>query len=208
MTNRQPRIEGIAAPLPRANVDTDQIIPIIHLISVTRDGMGKGLFSDWRYGPGGAEKPDFVLNRAPWRNATLLVAGANFGCGSSREHAVWALREFGIRAVIAPGFASIFYDNCFKNGLAPVIIAEAATVTLQAIAERHPAEPVTVDLESGRVRAAEGFDVPFTMDPSRRRDLIEGLDEIGASMAKSEAINAFHAADRLRRPWVYSHKPS
>jgi 3-isopropylmalate/(R)-2-methylmalate dehydratase small subunit len=208
MTVRQPRIEGIAAPLPRANVDTDQIIPIIHLISVTREGMGKGLFADWRYGPGGVEKPDFVLNRAPWRAATILVAGPNFGCGSSREHAVWALREFGIRAVIAPSFASIFHDNCFKNGLAPIIVAEAEAAALQGIAERNPHAPVIVDLEGGRVRAAEGFDAPFAMDKSRRRDLIEGLDEIGASLAKAEAIDAFRAADRLRRPWVYAHKRS
>lgn len=203
MTNRQPQIEGIAAPLPRANVDTDQIIPIAHLISVTRDGMGKGLFSAWRYNPDGAERPDFVLNREPWRRAAILVAGPNFGCGSSREHAVWALKDFGIRAVIAPSFASIFYENSFKNGLAPVIVTEAAASELQGIAERAPTSPVVVDLEAGRVRATGGFDAPFTMDPSRRRDLIEGLDEIGSSLTKAEAIEAFRAADRLRRPWVY-----
>lgn len=208
MTKRQPQIEGIAAPLPRANVDTDQIIPIIHLISITREGMGKGLFADWRYGPGGAEVPDFVLNREPWRGASILVAGSNFGCGSSREHAVWALRDFGVRAVIAPSFASIFYENSFKNGLAPVIVTETAATALQGIAERNPTIPVVVDLEAGRVRAAEGLDVAFTMDASRRRDLIEGLDEIGASLTKAEAIDAFRAADRLKRPWIYGIQAS
>lgn len=204
MTQRQPRIEGIAAPLPRANVDTDQIIPIAYLISISREGMGKGLFAAWRFQPDGAERPDFVLNREPWRRAAMIVAGPNFGCGSSREHAVWALRDFGIRAVIAPSFASIFYENSFKNGLAPVIVAETDVAALQGITERNPDAPVTVDLEAGRVRAGEDFDVPFTMDATRRRHLIEGLDEIGVSLTHAATIDAYRAADRRRRPWVYA----
>lgn len=203
MSQRQPRIEGIAAPLPRANIDTDQIIPKVHLISVTRDGLGDGLFSEWRYGPGGGVIADFVLNRDPWRRAAILVAGPNFGCGSSREHAVWALQDFGLRAVVAPSFASIFYENAFKNGFAPVIVGEADAARLAAIAQDFPLDPVVIDLERGRVRAAEGFDCAFEMDASRRRDLIEGLDEIGASLLLSPRIEAFREGDRLRRPWVY-----
>lgn len=204
MSQRQSLIEGVAAPLPRANVDTDQIIPIVHLISVTRDGMGKGLFADWRYGPDGRERPDFVLNREPWRRARILVAGANFGCGSSREHAVWALREFGIRAVIAPSFASIFYENAFRNALAPVIMDQGAVAALLSVIERNPAASVCVDLEGARVRAMDGFDARFTMAEGRRHNLMEGLDEIALTLNHEAAIDSFRAADRGRRPWIYS----
>lgn len=204
MSRRKPRIAGIAAPMPRANIDTDQIIPMGHLVRVTREGLGEGLFSEWRYDGEGGENADFVLNREPWRRAVILVAGRNFGCGSSREHAVWALDDFGLQAVIAPSFASIFYDNAFKNGFAPVIVAAADAERLALLVEEQPDAQVTVDLEAGRVRGPDGFDCPFEMEETRRRNLIEGLDEIGSTLTRAADIAAFQAADGERRPWVYA----
>ncbi|CAO3438448.1 3-isopropylmalate dehydratase small subunit [Azospirillum argentinense] len=198
------RITGIAAPLPRANVDTDAIIPKAHLLTIHRSGLGAGLFSEWRLDDDGRERPDFVLNQAPWREAKILLAGENFGCGSSREHAVWSLMDFGIRCVIAPSFASIFHENCQKNGLAAVTLDEAALAHLVACAQATPAATTTVDIEASRVTAPDGREFPFTMEAARRQALLEGLDEIGASLRHDAAMAAFEARDRAQRPWIHA----
>ncbi|TWA69894.1 3-isopropylmalate dehydratase small subunit [Azospirillum brasilense] len=198
------RITGIAAPLPRANVDTDAIIPKAHLLTIHRSGLGAGLFSEWRFDDEGRERPDFVLNQAPWREARILLAGENFGCGSSREHAVWSLMDFGIRCVIAPSFASIFHENCQKNGLAAVTLDEAALAHLVACAQATPATTTTVDIEASRVTAPNGREFPFTMEAARRQALLEGLDEIGASLCHDAAMAAFEARDRAQRPWIHA----
>ena len=198
------RITGVAAPLPRANVDTDAIIPKAHLLTIHRSGLGAGLFSEWRFDDDGRERPDFVLNQAPWREAMILLAGENFGCGSSREHAVWSLMDFGIRCVIAPSFASIFHENCQKNGLAAVTLDEAALAHLVAVVQATPAATMTVDIEACRVTAPDGREFPFTMDAARRQALLEGLDEIGASLRHDAAMAAFEARDRVQRPWIHA----
>lgn len=198
------RITGIAAPLPRANVDTDAIIPKAHLLTIHRSGLGAGLFSEWRFDDDGRERPDFVLNQAAWREATILLAGENFGCGSSREHAVWSLMDFGIRCVIAPSFASIFHENCQKNGLAAVTLDEAALAHLVACAQATPAAATTVDIEICRVTAPDGREFPFTMEAARRQALLEGLDEIGASLRRAAAMATFEARDRAQRPWIHA----
>lgn len=198
------RVTGIAAPLPQANVDTDAIIPKAHLLTIHRSGLGAGLFSEWRFDDGGNERPDFVLNRVPWRQAKILLAGENFGCGSSREHAVWSLMDFGIRCVIAPSFASIFHENCQKNGLAAVTLDEGALAHLVACAQATPSAAMTVDIEYCRVTAPDGREFPFTMEAARRQALLEGLDEIGASLRHDAAMAAFEARDRAQRPWIHA----
>ncbi|OYD84900.1 3-isopropylmalate dehydratase small subunit [Azospirillum brasilense] len=198
------RITGIAAPLPRANVDTDAIIPKAHLLTIHRSGLGAGLFSEWRFDDDGRERPDFVLNQVPWRDAKILLAGENFGCGSSREHAVWSLMDFGIRCVIAPSFASIFHENCQKNGLAAVTLDEAALAHLVAVVQATTAATMTVDIEACRVTAPDGREFPFTMEAARRQALLEGLDEIGASLRHDAAMAAFEARDRVQRPWIHA----
>ncbi|MBK4721690.1 3-isopropylmalate dehydratase small subunit [Azospirillum sp. YIM DDC1] len=198
------RITGIAAPLPQPNVDTDAIIPKAHLLTIHRSGLGAGLFSEWRFDEDDKERPDFVLNQAPWREATILLAGENFGCGSSREHAVWSLMDFGIRCVIAPSFASIFHENCQKNGLAAVTLDEAALAHLVACAQATPAAAMTVDIDACRVTASDGREFPFTMETARRQALLEGLDEIGASLRHDAAMAAFEARDRAQRPWIHA----
>ncbi|HYH22385.1 MAG TPA: 3-isopropylmalate dehydratase small subunit [Azospirillum sp.] len=197
-------LTGIAAPLMRPNIDTDAIIPVAYLITTTRDGMGKGLFSGWRYDRDHRERPDFVLNRAPYRHAGILVAGENFGCGSSREHAVWALKDFGIRCVIAPSFASIFQENCIKNGVAPVVLREDEVRHVAARAEQAPDQPTTVDLADQTVVANDGREFRFTMAPSAREALLLGLDAVGLTLRHEADIAAFQAADRAQRPWVYA----
>ena len=198
------RITGIAAPLPRANVDTDAIIPKAHLLTIHRSGLGAGLFSEWRFDEDGKERPEFVLNQPPWRKAQILLAGENFGCGSSREHAVWSLMDFGIRCVIAPGFASIFHENCQKNGLAAVTLDEGALAHLVACAQATPSATMTVDIDACRVTAPDGREFAFTMEAARRQALLEGLDEIGASLRHDAAMAAFEARDRAQRPWIHA----
>jgi len=196
------RLEAIAAPLRRANIDTDQIIPMRYLVTATREGLGRGLFADWRYRPDGSEDPEFVLNRAPWRDARILVAGANFGCGSSREHAPWALLDYGVRAIVAPGFASIFHDNAGKNGILLVTLPEAEVDAL--LAELESAAPrMVVDLEAQTLAAPSGRSVAFTVDARRRAALLAGQDEIAATLEHEESIRQFQTADRLRRPWIH-----
>ncbi len=191
-------LTGSVAPLPVADVDTDQIIPARFLKVTTKDGLGKALFADWRYEENGAEKPDFVLNRAQHRAASILLAGANFGCGSSREHAPWALVSYGIRAVIAPSFADIFKNNALKNGLLPVAVSPAFCERLLAVVTRDPSFNVTVDLETQKVSAGALGDESFTVDGFARRCLLDGVDELGYLLAQAPAIEAFESARAAR----------
>lgn len=197
-------VTGIAAPLLRMNVDTDAIIPSREIKRVSREGLAEGLFAGWRYrSPEGREPdPGFVLNQPPFDHAVILVAGRNFGCGSSREHAVWALCEWGIRAIIAPGFGAIFRDNCVRNGLPPVVLEETAVEAIVAAVLADPAgTPVTIDLENMQVRvldAAWSFDLP----EKDRRMLLGGLDAIAMTLQVLPEIEAFEAQDRRRRPWA------
>jgi 3-isopropylmalate/(R)-2-methylmalate dehydratase small subunit len=194
-------LTGIAAPLPMINVDTDMIIPKAHCKSVLRTGFGPHLFHDIRYFDDGTERPDFVLNRPPWRDAAILIAGRNFGCGSSREAAVWAIREFGIRCLVAPGFADIFANNCFQNGVLPVCLPEARVDRLLALA-RDTASPVmTVDLEARRLTAPDGGRITFVIDSYRRDCLLNGLDEIGATLTHETGISAHERWIDTQQSW-------
>jgi 3-isopropylmalate/(R)-2-methylmalate dehydratase small subunit len=181
---------GRAVALPRANVDTDQIIPKQFLKRIERSGFGPFLFFDWRFDPTGQERPDFELNRPQARGASVLIAGRNFGCGSSREHAPWALADYGFRAIIAPSFADIFYANCFQNGLLPVVLPESAVDQLTRCCAEAGYE-VTVDLEQQSVRDGTGFNVRFEIEPYRRAMLIRGLDEIGRTLLEEPQIAAY-----------------
>ena len=183
---------GRAVSLPRANVDTDQIIPKQFLKRIERTGFGPALFFDWRYLPNGTPNPEFELNRPEAVGASVLIAGDNFGCGSSREHAPWALGEYGFRAIIAPSFADIFFGNCCQNGLVPVVLPEAAVRELSArCAAANGGYRLTVDLVNLRVRDEGGFDAPFTIDAYRRQMLLQGLDEIGRTLLEEPSIAAF-----------------
>ena len=195
-------LTSVAAPLPMINVDTDMIIPKQFLKTILRTGLGKSLFFEMRYGEGGAENPDFVLNRQAYRNAKILVAGENFGCGSSREHAPWALLDFGIRCVISTSFADIFYNNCFKNGILPVIVSPEDLEKLMDDAQRGSNATLTVDLENQEIRGPDGGVVRFEMDPFRKKCLMEGLDDIGLTMQKADKIKGFEEQAALARPWA------
>ena len=185
---------GIVAPLDRVNVDTDQIIPKQFLKRVERTGFGQFLFFDWRFHEDGSPNPDFVLNRPGYAGASVLVAGRNFGSGSSREHAPWALLDYGFRCVIAPSFADIFYSNCFQNGILPVTLPEEAVARLIANAQARPGYDVTVDLDARRIwDSTGGVDESFQIDPFRRYSLMNGLDEIGLSLQHADAITAYEA---------------
>ena len=187
-------VTGIAAPLDRVNVDTDQIIPKQFLKRIERTGFGQFLFFDWRYcNDGTSLDPDFELNRPEVRGATILIAGKNFGCGSSREHAPWALTDYGFRAVLAPSFADIFYNNCFKNGILPVVLPEDTILMLLNKAKSRPGYTLTVDLESQTIRDSEEFETTFAVDSFRRHCLLNGLDDIGLSLQHAEAITAYEA---------------
>jgi 3-isopropylmalate/(R)-2-methylmalate dehydratase small subunit len=194
-------LTGAAAPLPMVNVDTDMIIPKNFLKTIKRSGLGKALFFEKRYDDQGRERPDFVLNQAPWREAKIIVAGDNFGCGSSREHAPWALADFGIRSVISTSFADIFYNNCFKNGMLPITLPAAEVELLMADAKRG--ERLTIDLASQRIRRADGSEIAFAIDPFLKTCLLEGLDEIGLSLQKAPFIADFEAKQRARQPWLW-----
>ncbi|MFN6955983.1 MAG: 3-isopropylmalate dehydratase small subunit [Acetobacteraceae bacterium] len=197
-------LTGIAAPLPMANVDTDQIIPSRFLKTIERSGLGKALFAPMRYREEGSENPDFVLNREPYRRAEILIAHENFGCGSSREHAPWALLDFGIRCVIAPSFADIFHNNCFKNGILPVRLPREVCDRLMEDARLGGNARITVDLERQVVVRPNGEEIPFEVDPLRRKMLLEGLDEIGQTLAHSGAIAGFEARQKAAQPWLYA----
>jgi 3-isopropylmalate/(R)-2-methylmalate dehydratase small subunit len=184
------RLEGIAAPLPQANVDTDKIIPARFMKTIQRAGLGKDLFHALRY-EAGREREDFVLNRKPYRHSRILVAYENFGCGSSREHAPWALFDFGIRCVIAPGFADIFHANCFKNGILPVQLPRAQVDVLMADAQSPETALMTVDLEANVVRRTSGDTIPFQVDPFRRDLLLKGFDDISLTLQHAKEIDEF-----------------
>jgi len=196
-------IRGIAAPLDMINVDTDMIIPKQYLKTIRRTGLGRYLFDEMSHDENGAERPDFILNRAPWREARILIAGENFGCGSSREHAPWALTDFGIRCVIAPSFADIFYNNCFQNALLPAILPAARCAELMAVAARPESAEMTVDLESRTLRHAAG-DMPFEIAPHRRARLMAGLDDIALTLGRADEIAAYEARAHAERPWLFS----
>ncbi len=195
-------LTGVAAPMPQINVDTDMIIPKQFLKTIKRDGLGKNLFDEMRFDEEGNEKPDFVLNKPAYRNAQILVAGDNFGCGSSREHAPWALLDFGIRCVISTSFADIFYNNCFKNGILPIKVSPEDLEKLMDDASRGANSTLTVDLENEVIKGPDGGEVAFSIDPFRRRCLLEGLDDIGLTMEKGSAIDAFEAKRAAAQPWL------
>lgn len=186
-------LTATAAPLRAENVDTDQIIPARYLTAVTKDGMGDGLFSSWRYQRDGTPNPDFVLNRPEFDGAEILIAGRNFGSGSSREHAVWALTEYGFRCVISPGFADIFYNNSLKTGLLPVALSEEAVNMLWDLVEEDPQTRITVDLQAQTVTLPDGQQLRFEIDPFRKLCLLEGVDDLGYIQKKDAAIAAYEA---------------
>jgi len=192
------KLTGVAAPMDRVNVDTDQIIPAVFLKSIKRDGFEDALFASWRYKEDGSPNPDFVLNKPAYRNASVLVAGPNFGCGSSREHAPWALRDYGIRCVIAPSFADIFYNNSFQNGLLPLRLPEDTVRRIMDYISANPGVQLNVDLEAQRVWSEdEEIVVEFELDPFRRQCLLNGLDDIGLTLQQEDKIAAYEAGRGL-----------
>jgi 3-isopropylmalate/(R)-2-methylmalate dehydratase small subunit len=197
-------LTGVAAPMPMINIDTDMIIPKQFLKTIARSGLGKSLFFEMRYADDGSELPDFVLNKREYRTAEILVAGDNFGCGSSREHAPWALMDFGIRAIIAPSFADIFYGNCFKNGMLPIVLPQEQIDVLLRDAEGDNTRVITIDLPNQRVVRANGESFAFEINPSSKHALIEGLDEIGQTMKRDTEIAGFEQRQSLSQPWLWS----
>ncbi|MCZ8315634.1 3-isopropylmalate dehydratase small subunit [Phreatobacter sp.] len=195
-------LTGVAAPMRTINVDTDMIIPKQYLKTIKRTGLGKGLFSEARYKDDGSENPDFVLNKPAYRNAQILVAGDNFGCGSSREHAPWALLDFGIRCVISTSFADIFYNNCFKNGVLPITVTPEELEKLFEDADRGSNATLTVDLEAQEIRGPDGGTIKFDIDAFRKHCLLNGLDDIGLTMVKEKSIGSFEKTVSTARPWL------
>jgi len=196
-------ISGAAAPLNMINVDTDQIIPKQYLSAISRAGLGKGLFHDFRYDTNDNEYQNFVLNREPYRSAKILIAGENFGCGSSREHAPWSLDDFGIRCVIAPSFADIFFNNCVKNGLLLIVMEEEKVKKLMAIAENPQTCKMTVDLDAQTIALADGSSISFEIETFRKHRLLKGLDDIGITLQRKDEIATFEAKQKTVMPWLY-----
>lgn len=196
------KLTGIAAPMPLVNIDTDMIIPKVFLKTIKRSGLGVNLFDEMRYDRQGNEIPDFVLNQPQYRETQVLVAGDNFGCGSSREHAPWALADFGIKSVISTSFADIFFNNCFKNGILPIVLPQESVDVLMKDAEKGSNARMTVDLEAQTVTTSDGEVFNFDVDPFKKHCLLEGLDDIGLTMAKKGAIDAFEEKAAQARPWV------
>ena len=196
------KLTGVAAPLPVVNIDTDMIIPKDYLKTIKRTGLGKGLFAEARYNEDGSENPDFVLNKPAYREAKILVAGDNFGCGSSREHAPWALLDFGIRCVISTSFADIFYNNCFKNGILPIVVKPDELEKLLDDAERGANATLTVDLEAQEIRGPDGGTIKFDLDAFRKHCLLNGLDDIGLTLAKAGEIDSYEKKAAGARPWA------
>ncbi|MFN4203096.1 MAG: 3-isopropylmalate dehydratase small subunit [Tabrizicola sp.] len=195
-------LTGVAAPMPLVNIDTDMIIPKQFLKTIQRSGLGKNLFDEMRYTQDGKEIPDFVLNQPAYRKAQILVAGDNFGCGSSREHAPWALLDFGIRCVISTSFADIFFNNCFKNGILPVVLPQDAVDHLMDDARKGANARITVDLESQTVTASDGTTFHFDVDPFKKHCLLNGLDDIGLTLEKAAAIDSYEKKAATLRPWA------
>ena len=196
------QLTGVAAPLDILNIDTDMIIPKQFLKTIKRAGLGKNLFDEMRYDRNGGEVAEFVLNRAPYRQAEILVAGDNFGCGSSREHAPWALLDFGIRCVISTSFADIFYNNCFKNGILPIVVSPDARDALLADAADTENPELSIDLVTQTIRRPNGVTISFEVDAFRKKCLLGGLDDIGLTMEKSGSIDDFEANRTQQKPWL------
>ena len=201
-------LTGVAAPMDMINIDTDKIIPKLHLRTIKRTGLGKVLFEELRFETDGSEKPDFILNKEPYRNSKIIVAGDNFGCGSSREHAPWALLDFGIRCVISTSFADIFYNNCFKNGILPIRVTKDQLDALMADASDTENPELTVDLVNMEIKRPNGVTVPFELDAFRRECLLDGLDDIGLTMQKGDKIDGFEAQQNQAQPWLNSAPPA
>jgi len=197
-------LDGIAAPLPIINCDTDKIIPKQHLKTIARTGLGKALFDELRYRADGSENPDFVLNQPAYRNAKILVAGENFGCGSSREHAPWALMDFGIRCVIASSFADIFYNNCFKNGILPIKLPQEIVDQLMDDARKGANAKLSIDLASQTITRPDGEKIRFEIDAFRKHCLLNGLDDVGLTLQKAPAIDRYEQKTRVSQPWLFS----
>lgn len=195
-------LSGVAAPLKIINVDTDMIIPKQYLKTIKRTGLGKGLFSEQRYKDDGSENPDFVLNKPAYRQAKILVAGDNFGCGSSREHAPWALADFGIKCVISTSFGDIFYNNCFKNGILPIRVSQEELDKLFDDADRGSNATLTIDLEKQEIRGPDGGCITFELDPFRKHCMLNGLDDIGLTLEKKTSISTYESKARESRPWL------
>jgi 3-isopropylmalate/(R)-2-methylmalate dehydratase small subunit len=195
-------LTGVAAPLPMINVDTDKIIPKQILKTIKRTGLGANLFHEMRFDAEGNENPAFVLNQPAYRNAKILIAGANFGCGSSREHAPWAILDFGIKCVIAPSFADIFYNNCFKNGILPIALPQSEVDKLLDDASRGANATITIDLERQEIRGPDGGVIHFDVDSFRKKCLLEGLDDIGLTLRKQARIAAFESGQQAAQPWI------
>ena len=195
-------LEGVAAPMKLVNVDTDMIIPKQYLKTIQRTGLGKGLFSEMRYKDDGSDNPDFILNQPAYKQAKVLVAGDNFGCGSSREHAPWALLDFGIRCVISTSFADIFYNNCFKNGILPIIVSQDELDKLFDDAERGANATLTIDLPNQEIRGPDGGVIHFEIDPFRKKCLVEGLDDIGLTLQKAPSIDTYEKTKAVEQPWL------
>jgi 3-isopropylmalate/(R)-2-methylmalate dehydratase small subunit len=195
-------LEGVAAPLDMINVDTDMIIPKQYLKTIKRSGLGKGLFSEMRYNDDGSENPDFVLNKPAYRNAKILVTDDNFGCGSSREHAPWALMDFGIRCVISTSFGDIFYNNCFKNGVLPIRVSPEDLEKLFEDADRGANATLSIDLEAQEIHGPDGGVIKFDIDPFRKHCLLNGLDDIGLTKQKADKIASYEAKAKAARPWA------
>ncbi len=201
------KISGVAAPMPLINIDTDMIIPKQFLKTIKRSGLGVNLFDEMRYDDDGNEIEDFVLNRPAYRNANILIAGDNFGCGSSREHAPWAIKDFGIRVVVSTSFADIFFNNCFKNGILPIVLPQEQVDILMEDAERGGNAIMTVDLEANVITTSEGQMIPFTVEPFRRSCLLQGLDDIGLTLEKIDHIEAYETRMSAEQPWIFD-KPA
>lgn len=195
-------VTGIAAPLPAANVDTDVIMPKQFLKGIDRRGLDRGLFFDLRFDATGAPRPEFILNQGPWAGAAFLVVGPNFGCGSSREHAVWGLAQLGVRALIGTSFAGIFFDNCARNGLLAITLSPEAHAALLALVANPQSNTITIDLEAQTIRAPEGGVTPFSVEPTRRQALMDGLDPVGMALARADEIRAFEVRHFQRSPWL------
>lgn len=198
------QLTGVAAPLPMINIDTDKIIPKQFLKTIERKGLGKGLFDELRRRPDGTEIAEFVLNQPQYRNAEVLIAGENFGCGSSREHAPWALLDFGIRCIIAPSFADIFYNNSFKNGILPITLPQAVVDQLMEDARKGANAKIAIDLEAQTITRPDGEVIHFDLDPFRKHCLLNGLDDIGLTMEKGERIDSYESRQQASQPWLHA----
>ena len=196
------KLAGVAAPMPLVNIDTDMIIPKVFLKTIKRSGLGVNLFDEMRYDREGNEKPDFVLNKTQYREAKILVAGDNFGCGSSREHAPWAIADFGIKCVVSTSFADIFYNNCFKNGILPVVLPQDQVDILMQDAEKGANSIIEVDLENQTIASSDGEVFSFEVDPFKKHCLLNGLDDIGLTMEKEDKITAYESKAAQMFPWA------